>query len=1209
MLASTPPIHALRRMISRAKIAMFVSTSASARIPIVAAALAAVCCGEVRAADATWNVTNGGAWTNPTYWTPNTGSAPGSTNSTTSTDVATFGNATTAVRTINADTNRNIFGIVYSNNSYGYNVGGGGGSILLTDGGYIRAVGSGPAVTNTNSSGTQIIIQGSAGTASFLNDSASATMVFLGDVAGAATTGNTTTLHLGGSNNAVTNVFNVLLTDGTNGGNTALVVDGGIWNFARNSSAVTNAYGTNFTGGLTVNAGYVTTAAQRNYGTGLTTLGATSGSSNATLNVSFGLTNALLVRAGSSNNTLKLEITNTTGTATVSSPLTLQRDVEVSIANTAAIGNFTGAFDGTGTLTKTGSGTMTLNMTANRGNTIAYAINGGTLNYANPAATAEKNRMEVGSSGLLNINTTGMVIAGLDGSGVVDFVPSSGARVLRIGGTGSYAFSGTVSNTGVGTIALLTDLKEGGVQVLSGNSGGYKGTTTARSGNMALDYTSNTNSKLNSTTALYLWYGNIDLRGGATTITQAVSATTLQYGQSAITRSSGNTVLSLGGITLQTGGHLNIGADNIATTTSTNVNGVLGSARITVGGANFAKNDGAGNIVGLSAGDYTTTIPTGTTSTSTVYSLTDGLSRNNNLGVYGLKISTTQSGQVLSLGAANFTQGNILFTGSNDYTIQSTGSFGSAGSPYVLNYGAGKLTLDIGLGGQTPYFMGTGVTKLNKNASGSPTTIYLGGGTLEFSSNAQLGLESGGTTLTIAGGKLLADTTAGNILLTTNSGGGYRNLTLGGGDATIDVTGGNTLTVGGIIGNIETGGANPLTLGSATTSGKIVLGGVNTFIGDVKLAGGTTSISSDSNLGNTNNWVEFTGNATLETAATFGTARYVNLRSGVTGTFAPASGTTLTITNYVQGAGGLKVNGAGTLVLAATNNTYTGDTAIHAGTLQLGGSIAGSTLNYNNQGGAISLGSLTAVTMGGIKGAQSLALTNASGVAVALTVGGNHQNTAYSGAFSGAGTLTKVGNGTLTLSGANTHSGATTVSAGVLELAGTSGGAAGSTASVSVASGAKLLVSQSNQVNNSASVSLSGGTITRASGVSEVFGNLNLTQASFLDFGSGTAGNLSFGTYTPSSLLTVQNFFGGNTLVFKSDLTGSISDTSKFSFDSEFISSWDSGTSTFTITAIPEASTYFAAAGLAGLLFWPSRRRILKETSKILGLRRSKRIG
>jgi hypothetical protein len=180
--------------------------------------------------------------------------------------------------------------------------------------------------------------------------------------------------------------------------------------------------------------------------------------------------------------------------------------------------------------------------------------------------------------------------------------------------------------------------------------------------------------------------------------------------------------------------------------------------------------------------------------------------------------------------------------------------------------------------------------------------------------------------------------------------------------------------------------------------------------------------------------------------------------------------------------------------------------------------------------------------------------------------------------------------------------------AGTLQLDSASGAAAGSVTSVSVSSGATLLVSQNNQVNSGASVTLSGGTIRTASGVSEVFGNLSVTGSGLLDFGTtsyANANTISFGTYTttPSALLTINNFNFGSTMTFGSNLSSD--DLATFSFTNGGIasSSWDEGAGTFTITAIPEPSTYVAAIGLLALMLWPLRHRLIKDAKSILGLR------
>jgi autotransporter-associated beta strand protein len=329
-----------------------------------------------------------------------------------------------------------------------------------------------------------------------------------------------------------------------------------------------------------------------------------------------------------------------------------------------------------------------------------------------------------------------------------------------------------------------------------------------------------------------------------------------------------------------------------------------------------------------------------------------------------------------------------------------------------------------------------------------------------------------------------------------------------------------------------------------------------------------------------------------------------------------------TNTNYTSS---FVVGTTGTVTLNASNN-YNGTTTVsNSATLVLGNNYALGTTNYGTtvysgstldlNGRSVNVETLlvegTGVSSGGaIKNSSasaasfSGAITFSNATAIATTNG----NITLSGAIGQTdGTtngLTKTGSSTLTLSGAdaNTYTGRTTINGGVLALNKTAGVNA-IAGDVTVGSGAKLLLSADNQVANTFAVTLSGGTIQRASGVSEVFGNLDLTASSFLDFGTGDIGTLSFGTYTPSSLLTVQNFLPGNTLTFGTDLTSTINNGSLFSFSGNFTSGWSAGTSTFTITAIPEPATYIAAVGLLGLMLWPARRRLLKDAKSILGLR------
>ena len=122
---------------------------------------------------------------------------------------------------------------------------------------------------------------------------------------------------------------------------------------------------------------------------------------------------------------------------------------------------------------------------------------------------------------------------------------------------------------------------------------------------------------------------------------------------------------------------------------------------------------------------------------------------------------------------------------------------------------------------------------------------------------------------------------------------------------------------------------------------------------------------------------------------------------------------TATIGAPIGGTGPITKTGAGTLILNGVN-TYTGDTAIDAGTLQIG---------MNNIPNGAKLGS------GGTYAGNISIATNAT-----LYIQSDANQT-LSGVISGDGNLTKSYVGTLTLSGTNTYSGDTIVEAGSLVLA------------------------------------------------------------------------------------------------------------------------------------------------------------------------------
>lgn len=207
-----------------------------------------------------------------------------------------------------------------------------------------------------------------------------------------------------------------------------------------------------------------------------------------------------------------------------------------------------------------------------------------------------------------------------------------------------------------------------------------------------------------------------------------------------------------------------------------------------------------------------------------------------------------------------------------------------------------------------------------------------------------------------------------------------------------------------------------------------------------------------------------------------------------------------------------------------------------------------------------------------------------------------------SGSITGSANATKLGNGTLRLTGSNTYSGATSVNGGTLQLASSGTAIAGS--SLTVNSGGTLLLGASNQISNSSNLTLAGGTFSTGPGYSEQLGTLTLSANSTISLGAGVH-NLMFGAsnlalWSPTAILSIAGWLGdpmGGTagrIFFGSNASGlTLDQLSRV----EFIGPGYTGaqllaTGELVPMAVPEAETVFSAALLLTVILWRERGRL-----------------
>ena len=465
------------------------------------------------------------------------------------------------------------------------------------------------------------------------------------------------------------------------------------------------------------------------------------------------------------------------------------------------------------------------------------------------------------------------------------------------------------------------------------------------------------------------------------------------------------------------------------------------------------------------------------------------------------------------------------------------------------------------------------------------------------------------------------DVTIGQALLSgvANDGGLTKQ-----GNGTLTITGNNTFngttTVSAGTLSLNSAGTNtaiPTDANTATTS-DIVINGGNLVIAASEQIGDTGSISMTSgSLG-------FSGSGRTETidkltvsGGIFNTGANTLLVGGATVTWSGGTNTIATGglvsdkhwvitggTNTVQQTGLLRVqSGTGTVGL------FFGGTGSPTITLDSDGSNPGEILLRQNVTVDSTLTSGTAqILSGGIASLPGAIDLDGGTRTFSVNNGSAATDLLISATIQSSGAIIKADTGTLTLTGANTFTGATTINAGTLEAGAAS--ALGLTASIAVNTGGTLLLSGSgDRVNDSASITLNGGTF-NTGGLSETVGTLTLTDNSIIDFGSGTS-TLSFadstGLWTTGKTLSIWNWSGtpvagggtdqlrftsnglnatqlGQINFFSDNGVTQISITPAFSANG-FVGSFGE------VVPVPEPSSVATVMGLLGLVGWRERRK------------------
>ncbi len=812
---------------------------------------------------------------------------------------------------------------------------------------------------------------------------------------------------------------------------------------------------------------------------------ASSGSSALALelgNASGGLSLDRAIAVNNFGGAVTLAGTNTSGVNSFNGSVTLSNKAVALSAASGGTVAFNGAIGGSGDVAKTGAGTVLL--AGNNTYAGATTVSAGTLIAAHDnalGATGAGNGTTVASGATLGIQGGVTLPSG-------EAITISGAGV---GGNGAIRnLSG--DNTLAGPVALGAASRiqsDSGTLTVAGVVSGAQNLTTA--GSVAF-------------TGANTLSGSLTVSGGTTTLANAsgqafgsVSSVTVNGATSVLALGAANQINSSAGLTLSNGGTLNVGSFS-QTFNQLTVNND-GRINFLDDGAALAFTNGGTIASGtLFIDNWAGSLSGGGSEQLIIHSATNIAGQT----ITGVNFSDWGSGN----------NNTIVSLGGNIYEIVpllTNGVFWSVDGDGNWNNNSGNWKNADNTNANMPNASGA-IAILGDRVTGNNVFTPL---------TADVAISLGNEQRTV--GKLIFDNSADhgytiqrthtNSRLDFNSGTGGTNSIIVNDDGSHKITINNRMLQQTVITNNSVSAAGLEFTSGWTTELR--------FTGDLTVAGsGTTIFSNTLTQGTGSTSLLKTGSGTL--IVNGGNNQY-------TGATTVRNGTLVVNANATTNTSGNRALGTSTAAIRVNDESTAAhfDTALLIGT---GGVAIGRPVTVNDYGATTTLGGLntsgTATFSGAIALGKSVDLTAASGGTVAFT-----------GAMSGVGGVTKVGDGTVTFggsAGSKSYTGPTTVSAGTLRI--TAANTAPLNSAVTIASGAVFdangFTASIGSLAGAGSLALGSGTTTFS------VGSLLNSNTTFSGVISGGA-NAQF-TKTGSSTLTLAgaNTYSGVTNVSQGTL-------------------------------------------------------------------------